>query len=156
MVCTDASSQAVEATLSQSDENGRDHQIHYASRALSSSESSYSGFEREELAVIFALKKFRHYLTSNKFKLYTDYQALKYVFKMKDPHGRIARWFTLLAEYDFEICYRAVRDNACADYPSRPVDWILIGDNQPYGANLKTIAHYLNSISVVDGAISIA
>ncbi len=92
------------AVLSQADENGRDHTIHYASRALSAAESNYSVFEREALCVIFALKKFRHYLASNRFKLYTDYQALKYVFNMKDPHGRIACWFTLLAEYDFEIC----------------------------------------------------
>ncbi len=142
VVCTDASSQAVEAALSQSDENGRDHQTDCAIRALSSSDSNYWAFERKELAVLFALKNFRHYLTSNKSKLYTDYQALEYVLKMKDPHGRIARWFTLPAEYDFEICYRAGRGNACADYLSRPVDWMLIDDNQPYGANLKMIAHY--------------
>ena len=103
VVCTDASSKAVGAVLSQADENGRDHPIHYASRALSSAESNYSAIEREALGVVFALKKFRHYLTSNRFKLYADHQALNYVFNMKDPHGRIARWFSLLAECDFEI-----------------------------------------------------
>ena len=112
VVCTDAFSRAVGAVQSQADENGRDHPIHYASRALSAAESIYSAFDRKALSVIFALKKFRHYLTSNRCKLYTDHQALKYVFNMKDPHGRIARWFTLLAEYDFEIFYRAGRDNA--------------------------------------------
>ncbi len=91
VVCTDASSKAVGAVLSQSDENGRDHPIHDTSRKLSSAESGYSAFEREALSVIFALKKFHHYLTSNKFKLYIDHQALKYVFNMKDPHRRIAR-----------------------------------------------------------------
>ena len=46
------------AVLSQADENGRDHTIHYASRALSAAESNYSVFEREALCVIFPLKKF--------------------------------------------------------------------------------------------------
>ena len=97
LVCT-ASNKAIGAVISQLDDNGREHPIHYASRVLSDTESKYSAFEREALGVIFALKKFRHYFISNKFKLYTDHQALKYVFNMKDPDGRIARWFVLLAE----------------------------------------------------------
>ncbi len=45
VVCTNASSRAVGAVLSQADENGRDHPIHYASRALSSAEYNYSVFD---------------------------------------------------------------------------------------------------------------
>ena len=86
VVCTDESSEAVGAVLSQADENGRNHPIHYASWALSSAKTNYSAFEREALGVVFALKKFSHYLTSNRFKLYTDHQALKYVFHMENPH----------------------------------------------------------------------
>ncbi len=74
---------------------------------------------------------------------------------MKNPHGRIARWFTLFAEYDFEICYRAGRDNACADFLSRPVELMVINEDQPFEANLKAIAHYLENLSVVDESISI-
>ncbi len=74
---------------------------------------------------------------------------------MKDPHGRIARWFTLLAEYDLEICYRAGRDNACADFLSRPLKLMVIGDHQTFEANLKAITHYLDNLSVVDEPISI-
>ena len=44
VVCTDASSKAVGAVVSQAGENGRDNPIHYASRALSSAESNYSAF----------------------------------------------------------------------------------------------------------------
>ncbi len=74
---------------------------------------------------------------------------------MKDPHGRIARWLTLLAEYDFEICYRVGRDNACADFLSRPVELMVIHENQQFEANLKAIAHYLDKLSIVDESISI-
>ena len=155
VLCTDAASKAVGAVPYQADENGRDHPIHYACRALSSDESNYSAFEREALGVVFALKKFRYYLTSTKFKLYTNQQALKYVFNMKDPHGRIARRFTLLAEYEFEICYRAGSDNACADFLSQPVKLMVIDEDLPFEANLKAIAHYLDYVSVVDESIYI-
>ena len=51
------------AILSQGDENGSDYPIEYASRALSAAESNYSAFEKEAIGVIFALKKFRNYLS---------------------------------------------------------------------------------------------
>ncbi len=63
VVCTDASSRAVGTILSQADENGSDHPIEYASRPLSAAESNYSAFEKEEIGVIFAMKKFRNYLS---------------------------------------------------------------------------------------------
>ena len=120
LVTTDASSKAVGADLSQADENGRNHPINYAIWALSSAESNYSAFKREALGIVFALSKFRHYLRFNRFKLYTGHQALKYTSNIKDPHGRIARWFTLLAEYDFEICYeREAVKSAQTSYPDR-------------------------------------
>lgn len=122
IVSTDASNKAVGAVLSQLDDNGREHPIHYANRNLNEAEKNYSAFEREALGIVFALKKFRHYLLSQKFKLYTDHQALKYVINLRDPHGRIARWMSLFAEFDFEVVYRPGKKNANADYLSRPVE----------------------------------
>ncbi len=69
---------------------------------------------------------------------------------MKDAHGWIARWFTLLAEYDFVICYGAGHDKACDDFLSRPIELKVIDENQTFEANLKAIAHYLDKLSVVD------
>ena len=90
----------------------------------------------------FALKTFKHYLVSNEFVLYTDHQALKYVFNMKDPHGQKAQWFTLLAEFNFEICYRARKNNACADYLSRPVGVNLVMSHAEMESDLKIIANF--------------
>ncbi len=83
---TDASSKSIGAVLSQLDGDGREHPIHYASRGLTSPEKNLSTYEREALAIIFALKKFRHYLLCQKFKLFTDHEALKYVINMKEAH----------------------------------------------------------------------
>ncbi len=75
--------------------------------------------EREALAVVLALKKFRPYLLSSmKFKLITDHAALENAFRRKDVHDRLARWLDLIAEYDFEIKYRKGSENGPADYLS--------------------------------------
>ena len=138
---------SIGGVLAQLDDNGREKPILYASRVLTDTESKYSAFEREALRVIFALMKFRHYLISSKFKLYTIHQALKYIFNMKDPHGQIACWFNLLAEFSFEICYRAGKNDGSADYLSRPVGINLFMSSAHMGSDLKVIANFLNDFA---------
>ena len=56
MLSTDASAIGIGAVLEQSG-----HVVAYASRTLSVSERNYSVIQRECLAIVFALKQFRHY-----------------------------------------------------------------------------------------------
>ena len=72
---------------------------------MNEAEKNYSAFEREAIGVIFVSKKFRHYQLCQPFKLYTDDQALKCVINLRDHNGRIARWMSLFAEFNFEIVY---------------------------------------------------
>jgi len=46
---------------------------------MSKDENNYSTTEREGLAMMYALQKFRHYLLGGHFKMYTDHSALKYL-----------------------------------------------------------------------------
>ncbi len=80
--------------------------------------------------------------------MYTDHQALKYVFNMRDPHGRIARCFRLLAEYDMEICCRACAQNAADDYFSRLINMIMVTEEADVEKDLQAVAHYLHSLSL--------
>lgn len=69
IVSIDASIRSVGAVLSQFDEDGREYPIHYANRTLNDAEKNYSTYERESLEMVFALKKFRHYLFCQKLML---------------------------------------------------------------------------------------
>jgi hypothetical protein len=49
---------------------------------------NYSAMEKELLAMVFAIKKFRSYLVGAKVNVYTDHATLKYLLMKKDakPH----------------------------------------------------------------------
>ena len=73
---TDASKIALGAILTQKDENGKKHPILYDSRILNQHEKNYDTTKLEALAIMWALKKYRHYLYGRKFKIITDHNAL--------------------------------------------------------------------------------
>ena len=139
--------------MSQLDESGREHPIYYASRSLNEAEKNYSTFEREGLAIVFSLKKFRHYLLCQKFKLFTDHEALKYVISNRDPQGRIARWISIFSEHNFEVVFRPGPRNVNADYLSRPAareKLVLTMELEP---DLNSVAEYLSG-GAIDRASS--
>lgn len=118
ILTTDASAFAIGAILSQGPIN-KDLPIAYASRTLCSSEIKMSVIERELLAIIWAVKHFRPYLYGRKFKLVTDHRPLTWLFSIKDPGSRLARWRLKLEEYDYEIIYKPGKINKNADALSR-------------------------------------
>ena len=95
-VHVDASSIALGIVLTQPGEGGIDHPIVYSSRKLSTTEKNYTTTEREGLAMVYALQKFRHYLLGAPFNMFTDHSALKYLVNKPLLGGRICRWLLLL------------------------------------------------------------
>ncbi len=102
-VHVDASSIALGIVLAQLGEGNIDHPIAFASRKLSTAEKNYTTIEREGLAMVYALQKFRHYLFGSHFKKFIDHFSLKYLVNKPMLGGRICRWLLLFQEYDFEI-----------------------------------------------------
>ena len=117
---TDASGYYMGAVLNQVDAaNNLQGVIAYESRKFKGAELNYDVREKEFLAIIHSLKKWRHYLLDRPFILYTDHHSLQYVINQKTLSGRIARWLDLIAEYHFEIRYIQGPKNVVADCLSR-------------------------------------
>jgi hypothetical protein len=77
--------------------------IYYASRTLNDAQLNYSTTEKELLAIIFALKKFRSYLIGSKFIVFTNHTSLRFLFAKKDAKPRLIRWVLLLQEFDWRL-----------------------------------------------------
>ncbi|XP_042448421.1 uncharacterized protein LOC122033464 [Zingiber officinale] len=114
----DASNFAVGAVLAQR-VNGAPHVISYASKTLDSAQSNYTTTEKELLAIVFALDKFRSYLLCSHVIVFSDHAALKFLLRKKDAKPRLIRWMLLLQEFDIEIRDRSGKENLVADHLSR-------------------------------------
>lgn len=135
-VQTDASDFGLGAVLTQIQDEG-EKVICYLSRSLTKVERRYSITEKECLAVLFAVEKLRQYLEGSHFTVITDHYSLKWLYSIKDPVGRIARWAVRLQQYDFDIVHRKGRDHVVPDALSRAVPAVNIvetEDSQPYSS----------------------
>ena len=97
------------------------HVIYYASMTLNGAQRNYSTTEKELLAIVFALEKFRYYLLGTKVIVYTDHAALRYLLTKKKAKPRLIRWILLLSEFDIEIRDKKGAENLVADHLSRIV-----------------------------------
>ena len=91
----------------------------YVSRKLLDREIRYSVIERECLAIVWTLQKFKRYLLGRQFLLQTDHRPLKFINSSKSQNARICRWSLLLQEFDFRIDYIKGAENQIADFLSR-------------------------------------
>jgi hypothetical protein len=96
-----------------------DHPIVFSRKKLSTSEMNYTTTEREGLAMVYVLQKFRHYLLGGHFKMFTDHSALNYLVNKPALGWRICRRLLLFQEYDFEIVVKPRRMNKRPDHLSR-------------------------------------
>nr|XP_025652845.1 uncharacterized protein LOC112748819 [Arachis hypogaea] len=117
-IMCDASNYAVRAALAQH-EGKNPYVIAYASKTLDGAQSNYTTTEKELLAIVFALDKFRAYLLSSKVVVYLDHMALKYLLAKRESKPRLIRWVLLLQEFDLEIKDRNGSQNLVADHLSR-------------------------------------
>lgn len=125
VVQTDSSGFAIGATLMQ--DHGKGLQpIAFISKKMLPAERNYPVHEQELLAIVSAVKTWRHYLMGNKFTIRTDHQSLQLFHKKKinEITGRQARWQEALAAYDYTIEYVPGPSNVVADALSRRSDHI--------------------------------
>ena len=117
-VMCDASDLAIGAVLGQR-EDGKPHVVYYASKTLNEAQRNYTTTEKELLAVVYALDKFRAYLVGADIVIFTDHSALKYLLTKQNAKARLIRWVLLLQEFNLQIRDKKGVENVVADHLSR-------------------------------------
>ena len=129
IIC-DASDYATGAVLGQR-EDKKAFMICYASKTLDSAQSNYTTTEKEFLAVVFALEKFRSYIVGSPVTIFTDHAALKYLLSKQDTKPRLTRWILLCQEFNLTIKDKKGVENVVADHLSR-----LVSETTPEGLHI--------------------
>ena len=114
----DASDLAVGAVLGQRVE-GKPYVVYYARKTLNEAQRNYTTTEKELLAVVYALDKFRSYLIGSDIVIFTDHSALKYLLAKHNSKARLIRWVLLLQEFNIQIRDKKGVENVVADHLSR-------------------------------------
>jgi hypothetical protein len=143
-VTTDASGFAVGATLSQDQGKGL-QPIAFLSHKMNDHERNYPVHEQELLAVIIALKEWRHYLHGRPFHIITDHQSLRYLSTQPHLSPRQVRWSEFLQQFDFTIEYKPGKLNVAADALSRRED--LQPTNSSHAHSLNNLTDFIVSPS---------
>lgn len=125
IITCDSSDTAIGGTLSQIFEDG-EHVIAYASQKLTTAQRKYFTCEKELLAVLICIEKFRGYVEGVHFEVITDNSAVVWLNHFKDPSGRLARWALKLQRFDFHVTHRKGKLNVVADALSRSLDVVEI------------------------------
>ena len=140
---TDASMDGLGAVLYQT-QDGKDRVIAYASRRLTKSEQNYPVHKLEFLALKWAVtNKFHDYLYAQEFSAFTDNNPLTYAFSTAKLDATGHRWVAQLANYKFDIFYKAGINNVDADSLSR-IQW-------PPEAGSHVTSHSVSAI--LEGAL---
>uniref|UniRef100_H3H3R4 RNA-directed DNA polymerase n=1 Tax=Phytophthora ramorum TaxID=164328 RepID=H3H3R4_PHYRM len=143
----DSSRYAVGACLMQ-EANGRDRVVAYASKLLTGSQKNWINktdgiSEIECWGVVWATRKFRCYLDKREFDLYTDHQALTWVFNPgnRTTNAKLARWAMELSNLQFKVQHKPGTMMGHVDGLSRlPTNSV----------NALTLADLLNPVEIAD------
>ena len=122
----DASNYGLGAVLIQKIEN-QEKVVMYASRLQTKDEFVYGIYQKEALAMVWAIELFNHYLHYHPFTVVTDCRGLIYI-KNNTHNAKIARWVLRLQEFEFDVKHRPGKLAVVADQLSREP----LQDTAPY------------------------
>ncbi|KAK7895754.1 hypothetical protein WMY93_021079 [Mugilogobius chulae] len=135
VITTDASDYGLGAVLTQFHPDNTERIVAFASRTLTPAERKYSTTEKEALACVWAVERWRTYVWGHRFTLRTDHQALTTLLNTKGMNRagmRIARWSARLMCFQYDIEYRPGTQNVLADCLSRvPLETTSLTEPEP-------------------------
>ncbi|GFV69567.1 transposon Tf2-11 polyprotein [Trichonephila clavipes] len=144
----DASDYAIGGALHQVVDS--EHQpLAFFSRKLTSSEKSYSAYDRELFAIYSAIRHFRYMLEARDFTVFTDHKPLTYAFRQKSDKcsPRQIRQLDFISQFTINIVHIPGSDNIAADVLSRvsaitfpsQIDYDCIAETQQTDQELHTL-----------------
>ncbi|GFW94147.1 hypothetical protein TNCV_1978871 [Trichonephila clavipes] len=118
-------------------------------KKLTSSEKSYSAYDRELLAIYSAIRHFRYMLEARDFTVFTDHKPLTYAFRQKSDKcsPRQIRQLHFISQFTTNIVHIPGSDNIAADVLSRvsaitfpsQIDYDCIAETQQTDQKLHTL-----------------
>src|SRR3954464_6257037 len=135
-ITTDASDVALGGVLSQDDKP-----IAFTSKTFNNTEVNWTIYEKELFAIVYALRKWEHYVLSNiPVTIVTDNNAVTHIQKQDKITPKQARWLSYMAMFNYTIAHRPGAENKVADAISRKdIFGISIIDNQHWIEQLRQL-----------------
>ncbi|KAJ2936688.1 hypothetical protein H1R20_g395, partial [Candolleomyces eurysporus] len=118
-VTTDASDYRIGAVLSYGPSWETARPVAFDSVPLWGAELNYPVHEKELLAIVTALKKWRADLLGTEFFIYTDHRTLENFHRQREFSRRQARWMEYMSQFEGRIVYVKGEDNTVTDALSR-------------------------------------
>ena len=94
------SDMALGCMLARLDDSGKERAIYYFGKRMLEYERRYIMIERLCLALVWATRRLRHYVTEYSILLVSRLDPLRYLFDRPVLTGRLMRWLVLLTEFD--------------------------------------------------------
>ena len=121
---------ALGCMLAQLDDSGKERAIYYLSKRMLEYECKYIMIERLCLALLWATRRLRHYVTEYSILLVSRLDPLRYLFDRPVLTGRLMRWLVLLTEFDIQyMTQKSIKGSIVADHLAsflvsndRPID----------------------------------
>ena len=134
----DASQYGLGSTLLQ---DGRP--VHYANRALTSTEQNYAQIEKELLAIVFSCERFEHYIYGKQVTVETDHKPLIAIQKkpINTASKRLQRMMLRLQKYDLVFTYKPGKEMHIADALSRAL---------PHRSQNPSTSHFCRDLETVN------
>ncbi|KAF3652901.1 hypothetical protein FXO37_17279 [Capsicum annuum] len=100
--------------------------IAFFSEGLVDKKIALSVYERELLALVTAVQKWRSYLLGRHFTIKTVHHSLKFLLEQRITTPSLQKWLAKLIDYDFDISLKTSKENVVANALSRREDYVQL------------------------------
>ena len=111
------------------DDSGKERAIYYPSKRMLEYECRYIMIERLCLALVWATRRLRHYVTEYSILLVSLFDPLRYMFERLVLTGSLMRWLVLPTKFDIQyITRKSIKGSIVTDHLASFPVWRLYFD----------------------------